>query len=51
MAKGAFLNIKFRYGCFLAPYYRLVFTALIALSTVYTTGITLLPTGDIPNGA
>ena len=48
MAKGAFLNIKFRYGSLLVPHYRLVFTARIALSTVYTTSITLLPTGDIP---
>ena len=48
MAKGAFLNIKFGYGSLLVPYYRLVFTALKALPTVYTAGITLLPTRDIP---
>ena len=46
-AKGAFLNIKFRYGSLLVPHYRLVFTALKALPTVYAAGITLLSTGDI----
>ena len=47
MAKGAFLNIKLRYGSLLVPYYRLVFTTLKALSTVYTTDIALLPTRNI----
>ena len=48
MAKGAFLNIKFRYGSLLVPHYRLVFTTLKALPTVYTTGITLFSTRNIP---
>ncbi len=47
MAKGAFLNIKFRYGSLFVPYYRLVLTARIALSTVYTTGIAFLSTGNV----
>ena len=47
MAQGAFLNIKFRYGSLLVPHYRLIFTTLKTLSTVYTTGIALLPTRNI----
>ena len=48
MAEGTFLNIKFRYGSLLVPHYCLVLTALEAFSAVYTTGITLLSTRDIP---
>jgi len=47
MAKGAFLNIKLRYSSLFVPYYRLVFTTLKALSTVYTTGIAFLSTGNV----
>ena len=48
MAKGAFLNVKFRYGFFLVPGYRFIFTTVKALSTVCAAGITLLSTRDIP---
>ena len=47
MAKGAFLNIKFGYGPLLVPRYRLVFTAIKTLSTVYATSVTLLPAWNI----
>ena len=47
-ATGAFLNIKFRYGFLLVPGYRTILTDIKALSTVYTTEITLLPTRNIP---
>ncbi len=47
MAKGAFLNIKLRYSSLFVPYYRLVFTTLKALSTMYTTGIAFLSTGNV----
>ena len=48
MAKGAFLNIKLRYGFLFVPGYRFMFTDVKALSAVCTASITLLPTWNIP---
>ena len=48
MAKGAFFNIKFRDGSLLVPHYRIILAAIKTLSTVYATGITLLPAWNIP---
>ena len=47
-AKGAFLNIKFRYSSLFVPGYRFIFTDFKALTAVSTASITLLPTRDIP---
>ena len=47
-AESAFLNVKFRYGFLLVPGYRIILTAIKTLSTVYATGITLLPAWNIP---
>ena len=47
-AKGAFLNIKFRYSSLFVPGYRFIFTDFKALTAVGTASITLLPTRNIP---
>ena len=48
VAKGTFLNIKFRHGPLLVPYYCLIFTAVETLTAVDTAGITLLSARNIP---